>query len=286
MALSNLENRVKQDSAYPRTAEDAIRRDKDIDKVTIKASQIELEGYTTINGGFKIDKEGNMECVNASITGGKINMESTEDNPSFTLKSTEYPTLHTEVTGGSLGIYELTHQDEQVTAWTPRCAMSYFRNRGYSSFGLWGKGSYLNVGQYNLNSNLINPISLYENNGGHITLTNSSGTTTINCNGTTGVITCTSVNPSLEENKKNIEKFDKGLQIVKNTDIYRFNYKYEDDDIKRHIGFVIGDKYNYSKEITSQENDGAELYSMVSVLWKAVQEQQEEIEELRKLVNK
>ena len=207
-------------------------------------------------------------------------MSSTISNPAFTLRSSEYPTLHTEVTGGSLGIYELVHQDESVTVWAPRCAMNYFRNSGYSSFGLWGKESYMDIGDYYLNNDLIRPILLYELNGGHITLTNSSGTTTINCNGTTGVITCTSVNPSLEENKKNIEKFDKGLQVVKDTDIYRFNYKYEDDDIKRHIGFVIGDKYNYSKEITSQDNDGAELYSMVSVLWQAVKEQQEQIEKL------
>ena len=287
MALSNLENRVKQDSAYPRTAEDAIRRDKDIDKVTIKASQIELEGYTTINGGFKIDKEGNMECVNASITGGKINMESTEDNPSFTLKSTEYPTLHTEVTGGSLGIYELTHQDEQVTAWTPRCAMSYFRNRGYSSFGLWGKSSYLNVGQYNLNSNLINPISLYENNGGHIDLTSVDGTSTIECNGTNGNIKCVSLTQtSLAEKKKNFEKLENALDIVKDTDIYKYNMKDEKETDKKHIGFVIGENFNYREEITSAKNDGADNYSMISVLWKAVQEQQAEIEELRKLVNK
>ena len=85
MALSNLENRVKQDSAYPRTAEDAIRRDKDIDKVTIKASQIELEGYTTVNGGFKIDNTGNMECKNATVTGGNITMKSTGEYPNLIL---------------------------------------------------------------------------------------------------------------------------------------------------------------------------------------------------------
>lgn len=287
MALSNLENRVKQDSAYPRTAEDAIRRDKDIDKVTIKASQIELEGYTTINGGFKIDKEGNMECVNASITGGKINMESTENNPSFILKSTEYPTLHTEVTGGSLGIYELEHQSESVTVWGPRCAMSYFRNQGYSTFGLWGKESYMRIGEHYLNDNLISPVTIYELNGGRIELTSNDGTITIDCNGSNGNIKCVSLTQtSLAEKKKNFEKLENALDIVKDTDIYKYNLKDEKETDKKHIGFVIGENFNYRKEITSQENDSAELYSMISVLWKAVQEQQEEIEELRKLVNK
>lgn len=287
MALSNLENRVKQDSAYPRTAEDAIRRDKDLDKITIKASQIELEGYTTINGGFKIDKEGSMECVNASITGGKINMESTLSNPSFILKSTEYPTLHTQVTGSSLGIYELEHQSESVTTYDPRCAITYFRNQGYSAMSLKGKESYMTLGDYYLNDNLINPVSLYEINGGHMVLTSVDGTSTIECNGTNGNIKCVSLTQtSLAEKKKNFEKLDNALDIVKDTDIYKYNLKDEKETDKKHIGFVIGENFNYRKEITSQENDSAELYSMISVLWKAVQEQQEEIEELRKLVNK
>lgn len=37
----------------------------------VKADNINLEGYTTINGNFKIDTSGNMECSNAKI-GGKI----------------------------------------------------------------------------------------------------------------------------------------------------------------------------------------------------------------------
>ena len=122
--------------------------------------------------------------------------------------------------------------------------------------------------------------------GGVLQLYNTSGTLTIQANGTNGVITCTSVNPSLEENKKNIEKFSNGLQVVKDTDIYKFNYKYEDDNIKRHIGFVIGDKYNYSQEVTSNDNDGADLYSMISVLWQAVKEQQKEIESLKERIGK
>ena len=171
----------------------------------VKADNIKLEGYTTINNGFSIDLNGNMTCNNANITGGSINMSSTISNPAFTLQSSEYPTLHTEITGGTLGIYELEHQSESVTVWGPRCAMGYSRSGGFSNLALWGKESYMDIGEYYLNDDLIRPIILYELNGGHITLTNSSGTATIKCNGTTGVITCTSVNPSLEENKKNIE---------------------------------------------------------------------------------
>lgn len=41
-------------------------------KASIQAHKIALEGYTTINNGFSVDKEGNMECNNANINGSAI----------------------------------------------------------------------------------------------------------------------------------------------------------------------------------------------------------------------
>ena len=49
---------------------------------------------------------------------------------------------------------------------------------------------------------------------------------------------------------------------------------------------VIGDNYNYSEEITSKNNDGVDIYSMVSVCFKAIQEQQETIENLLKRIER
>ena len=98
-----------------------------------------------------------------------------------------------------------------------------------------------------------------------------------------GNITCVSLTQtSKEEAKKNFEKLPSGLDIIKNIDIYKYNFKNEEDDTKKHIGFVIGDKYKYSKEVTSKENDGVDIYSFVSVCCKAIQEQQKQIEELQK----
>lgn len=87
---------------------------------------------------------------------------------------------------------------------------------------------------------------------------------------------------SRETIKKNFEKLPSGLDIIKDIDIYKYNLKTEEDDTKKHIGFVIGDKYKYSKEVTSKENDGVDVYSFVSVCCKAIQEQQEQIEKLQK----
>lgn len=40
-----------------------------INGITITSDKIKLEGYTTINGGFKVDTSGNMSCKNANISG-------------------------------------------------------------------------------------------------------------------------------------------------------------------------------------------------------------------------
>lgn len=105
-------------------------------------------------------------------------------------------------------------------------------------------------------------------------------------NGATGAIKCaTLTQTSLESSKKNFENLDNALDIIECTDIYKYNMNTETDETKKHIGFIIGDKYNYSKEITSENNDGVDIYSMVSVCFKAIQEQQEIIKELRQEIN-
>ena len=87
---------------------------------------------------------------------------------------------------------------------------------------------------------------------------------------------------SKEIYKKNIEKFDDGLSIIKKTDIYKYNLKTETEGCKKHIGFVIGDKYKYSRLITTTKNDGADIYSMISVAYRAIQQQDEQIQALIK----
>lgn len=277
MALSNLENRVKQDSAYPRTAEDAIRRDKDIDKVTIKASQIELEGYTTVNGGFKIDNTGNMECKNATVTGGNITMKSTGEYPNLILMDgNTLPTSNykNEIHSGGMTV----SSRESVYPYV----LTGVKNGGIEHGGwicLYNQSSGMSIeldGEMGWIQGQM--ISLYDSN---------MSTLNIDMDGTSGNITCVSLTQtSLAEKKKNFEKLENALDIVKDTDIYKYNMKDEKETDKKHIGFVIGENFNYREEITSAKNDGADNYSMISVLWKAVQEQQEEIEELRKLVNK
>lgn len=117
----------------------------------------------------------------------------------------------------------------------------------------------------------------------------------LNCsgNGTTcvrasGITTPALTQTSKAESKKNFEKFtlEEAKKILNNTDIYKYNLKIQDDKDKKHIGFVIGDDYNYSEEITSEKNDGANIYSMTSVLYPIVKEQQKQIEEFQQRFKK
>lgn len=63
-----------------------VARIKGLETLAIAASQIHLEGYTTINAGFAIDKNGNMTCTNATINGGTITLgDGTKDNPTFNI---------------------------------------------------------------------------------------------------------------------------------------------------------------------------------------------------------
>lgn len=103
-----------------------------------------------------------------------------------------------------------------------------------------------------------------------------------------GNVTCKKLyETSLAEKKKNFEKMkDNALEIINSIDIYRYNLKTENDKDKKHIGFVIGDKYNYSKEVTSLDNTGVDNYSFTSLCCKAIQEQQKQIEELKKEIEK
>ena len=84
---------------------------------------------------------------------------------------------------------------------------------------------------------------------------------------------------SLAEKKRDIEKYNnKALDEVLNTDIYYYNYKEDAKDIKRRVGAIIGEDYKCSKEIVGTEGKGIDIYSMLSLSYKAIQEQQELIE--------
>lgn len=87
-------------------------------------------------------------------------------------------------------------------------------------------------------------------------------------------------NVSLEKVKKNIKKTEKGLDLIKKADVYSYNYRGEKNGDKKHIGLVIGEKYNTPEEIMNHQKTGIDLYSMIAVAWQSIKELNNKVEEL------
>lgn len=80
----------------------------------IKSDNIKLEGYTTINGGFQVDLEGNVICNNAIIKGSEVILS---DN--------------TEIIGGNGLLTNLQFQSTNVK-WLNKLPGSYFLGYNYA----------------------------------------------------------------------------------------------------------------------------------------------------------
>ena len=89
---------------------------------------------------------------------------------------------------------------------------------------------------------------------------------------------------SARELKKNIEPFScpigqTAIEKVVSTPVYKYNYIDDEDTDWKYTGVIIDEA---PAEIVNMDGKHINIYSMVSVLWKAVQEQQEEIDRLKK----
>jgi len=231
------------------------------EQAEIQSNKISLQGKTInltsdiiniASTNFSVDSNGNMTCNNATMSNATI----TSGNITIPEGTAGYGV---EVHG--------TSSDGTITYYTRQRAAAYscFRNDVLTA-RMHDGGS---------------------TGGGVLNLYDASGTMTIQCAGSNGNVRCVSLTQtSLADEKKNFVLLDNALQIVKDTDIYKYNFKFEDDKNKKHIGFVIGDGFNYRKELTSSDNDGVDVYSMISVLWQAVKEQQKEIESLKERIGK
>lgn len=203
----------------------------------VKADNINLEGYTTINNGFIIDKNGNMECndarihgtiVGSNIYGGSITLEDNDEFEVLTISNrdndkiaqTYYESIYQAAV---MAIYEMTVTEDNVTRASSKVEITWY-----------------------------------------------------------GITAPQFTQTSLSTTKKNFEKIEDVLAIIENTDIYKYNLLSEEEGTKKHYGLVIGDEFNYSKEITSKNNDGADLYSMISVCFQAIKQLNNKVKTLEK----
>ena len=200
------------------------------------------KSITIKSNNFSVDENGNMSCSNADITGGKI---------------------------------ELTAQDGKTALIKLKSSTNENSYLGLYDFGLSAiheGNTLINMTEYTFpeKNTYYGKINIMASNGESETEIRPDAVFSPNFTQT-----------SLETQKKNFEKLqDNALETIKNIDIYKYNLKSEKDTDKKHIGFVISDKYNYSKEVTSLDNKGVDNYSFTSLCCKAIQEQQEMIEKL------
>lgn len=227
------------------------------------------------SNNFTVDKNGNMTCSNANITGGIIDIKDNSSSGNVNnVIMTNRNNSNIKSGIGSSG-FNFESYNSTIQTFTPS------ENDGIAIFNMTGgkNGGYawqtnINMQVGNGNNDNVTGISLTDKNIATTTLKPSE------------IRSPKVIQTSLEQYKKNFEKYNtSALEEIKNIDIYKYNLKSENDDEKKHIGFVIGDNYNYSTEVTSIDNEGVDNYSFTSLCCKAIQEQQEIIENLQKQIN-
>ena len=229
--------------------------------VTIDASKININGTVSANGNFKVDTNGNMECNNAQINGGKIQLNSSTQYNNFIIGNDDnYEHDFTRMNGTSIELYDRRGDNHiRLDFYTSTSELDRL-----GGLDIFGNGFFAEYRQ-----DLMSLVS------GNQTLSEKTYIRS------TGITTPSVSQTSLEESKKNFEKLqDNALETIKGIDIYKYNLKNEKDTDKKHIGFIIGDNYNYSKEVTSTDNQGVDNYSFTSLCCKAIQELTAKIEEL------
>lgn len=203
------------------------------EEISINASRVKLEGYTSINDGFSVDKKGNF-----TANSGKIGIFNIQSNGNLLA---EKDGKHLEMGNDEVGVVY----------------------------------------------NDVNKAQMYLDRFGNAVISVQSGAEKSYMEGSMvysgGSMSATGYNTrSLESLKENIEKYEKNaLEIVKNSEIYSYNYKGNQD---KHIGFVINDlggNYKTPEDVISSNKQAIELYAMASILWKAVQELSEEIKKIK-----
>lgn len=219
----------------------------------MNGKEINLTGDNVVisSNNFNVDENGNMTCTNANINGSV-----TSNN--------------VNVTGGKIKLTDVPADSQEYFSIQSSNGDNFsasssriWLNRGTGGSAIYMQGGYLDQAAINLNDKDGSSTNIYGN----------------------GIITPTLTQTSLEENKKNFEKLGNALDIINQVDIYKYNLKSEKDTDKKHIGFVIGDNYKYSKDLTSNKNDGADIYSLASCCLQAIKEQQVLIENMQKEIS-
>ena len=269
---------------------------------------IELKSNSVIieADNFKLDKTGNIKATGGTIGGFGLSTNKFSANVQNTLKSYTQSDLN-KLQQFILGNTTLTDAEKQVYDINGDGILNSKDLLSIQKIILGADTNVMN-GQFIIDTKSSNScLAIYDKSGKKTTSIGLRGMQTESLYGSdvnsknitvkdfdnqadynnvstikpTGITTPVLTQTSLAEAKKNFELLKSGLDIINKTDIYKYNLKFQKDNDKKHIGFIIGDEFNYSQEVTSQENNSVDLYSMIAVAWKSIQEQQAQIKQLK-----
>ena len=248
------------------------------EQIKILAKNLQLEGFTSINGNFTIDENGNMTCNDAKINGAVIaNGEkfSVDEEGNVSCKSATME----NITCSNSTMNNITCENFTIKNSTIQEGYIELKStNGSSSFSVTDTStdrlnSELSASLLNFNSNLSRNVA-------QIGVDGASGDGFISV---TGIAECaTLVQTSKQEKKKYIKRTDKkAIDLINNSDICQYQLKGEKATGHRHYGLVVGEKYNCADEVIAESGNGIEIYSMVALAWKAIQELSEENRKLK-----
>jgi len=252
---------VADDNGEITSASILLAINKDESQAQIKANKISLEGYTSINGGLNIEENGDV-----NVASGHVLLNTTSSNNNIKVYN---PNTGDIVSINPDNIYMMRNSDNFGAGFTIQTSPN---NDDYIEMIFTGNN------QSNIGTSIGTEGISYHSS----TLTDFS----VNNQGKTFVRDGEYISwqqYSKVELKKNINKLNiNAIDIIKDADIYEFNYKIEKDEDKKHVGFIIGEKYKTPQEFISNDGKGIDTATVVGILAKAIQEQQIEIENLKK----
>ena len=248
------------------------------EQIKILAKNLQLEGFTSVNGNFTIDEEGNMTCNDAKINGAIIaNGEkfSLDEEGNLSCKSATME----NITCSDSTMNNITCENFTIKNSTIQEGYIELKStNGNSSFSVTDTStdrlnSELSANTLNFNSNLDRGVAQIG-----VDMASGNGFMSV-----TGVAECaTLVQTSKQEKKKYIKKINKSaIDLINNSDICQYQLKGEKTTGHRHYGLVVGKDYNCANEVISENGKGVEIYSMVALAWKAIQELSEENKKLK-----
>ena len=258
----------------------STEKEEDGSQMQLKADKINLNGIVTANGRFKILEDGSMESVNGKFL-GNIQAGSLIEGTLI---------IGSSIQAGDFD--DFTVDDNGVV----RCKNLYMLDdsSGQSTkFAIYSENQDRRI---NFSHSSIRFGKYSTNVGSTLELSNLGESGHIWCNGTVEAKNYSNISRveekenifKLKENSENRKIIRKAIEIIEDADICEYNFKgYSNTS----IGLIIGDGYNTPEEVLSEEKKGIDIYSMVSLSWKAIQElleiinkQKQEIKEIKERV--